>query len=268
MKPRRASQVVSDGEARIGAGVVELALTFTALVFLLFVQMLISDGLSEQPWSDPLKLIWHPLWLDECLTHVIVNDSSFGHSMSALRGGVDTNPPLLYLMLRPLKWVVGTIGVVELRVFAGCAMILALLGMYAICRRYFDLAASWVGVLALLAHPAIVEQTLEARGYGVLLAATAWFGYSMLLSESSRRALVAACTFAVVASTVHWLGILAIGLISLVDVIVHRGAWRRLIPLACAGLAALGCAPFLLGQRANLTIPTWLEPLSSPQRRW
>jgi len=39
------------------------------------------------------NLFTHPIWLDETLTWTIANDPSFSHAMSAVRSGVETNPP-------------------------------------------------------------------------------------------------------------------------------------------------------------------------------
>src|SRR3954454_2405082 len=111
-------------QSRRGASIIELAAVFAGLAVLLTVQLLIA-GLRD--------VLSHPLWLDECLTQLLATDASFPHALAAIRGGVETNPPTLYLILWPLAHIVGG-DVVFLRTFAAIAMLLALVGIYAICR--------------------------------------------------------------------------------------------------------------------------------------
>ena len=216
------------------------------------------------------NLFGHVLWLDETLTWTIANDPSFAHAMAAVRGGVETNPPTMYLILWPIARVLGGLNEVGLRVFSFASIVTALAGIYTICGHRFGPIESFVGALVLAAHPLIVFHAFEARFYGPWLAATVWYVVMIMrLRDSKSRSLgsmIVACALAILAATMHYFGVVAVLLISTADVVFDsrppgpRG--RRLIPPACGLAAALLCIPFILGQRAGLHVRTWIEPSS------
>src|SRR5438093_187083 len=57
-------------------------------------------------------------WIDEIFTFALVADPDPVHALGALAGGVDMNPPTLYLLLRGLTLLTGGPGEVAFRVFA------------------------------------------------------------------------------------------------------------------------------------------------------
>jgi len=147
----QSSQSQSDRASR-GASYLELAIVFTALAVMMTAQLAATRMTF---------LLYHPLWLDECLTQLLATDPSFRHALAAIRGGVETNPPTLYFFLWPLARILGG-DVVMLRGFAGASMLLALVGVYAICRRLFDRVPSIIGMLVLLpCQPARMVQPLS-----------------------------------------------------------------------------------------------------------
>jgi hypothetical protein len=218
--------------------------------------------------THQLDLFTHGLWLDETITWLISNDPSFLHAMSAIRGGVDTNPPTLYLLLWPLARALGGLNELGLHVVSFVSVTLPLAGLYAICRRFFEPLPSAVGAMVVAAHPSVIGQAFEARFYGPWLAATVWFAYVQMSSGDSpnRSATIGRCVLAVVAATIHWFGAIAVAMIVGVDLIVHRNATRlllrRALPGICALLALVACVPFFVGQRSGLTVPTWIDPVS------
>jgi hypothetical protein len=240
------------------ASFLELATVFTALAVMVTVQLAVTRMTF---------LLYHPLWLDECLTQLLATDPSFTHALSAIRGGVETNPPTLYFFLWPVAKVIGG-DVVMLRGFAGASMLLALVGVYAICRRFFDRIPSIIGMLVVAAHPIVIAMMFEARFYGPWLAAASWFAYAMMIetTDANRtRVSIVRCILAILLATVHWFGVISLCLIGVTDLWMHREAlrreWSRALPLACGVLATLACLPFYLGQRRGLTVPTWMEPV-------
>src|SRR4051794_13261254 len=103
----------------------------------IFVPSLLLVVLAQMAAVKSFDVFHHPLWLDEYLTWSITNDPSFVHAMSAVRGGVDTNPPTLFLLLWPIAKVTGGLNEVGLRVFSLCSMLIAITGTYVMCRRFF-----------------------------------------------------------------------------------------------------------------------------------
>jgi hypothetical protein len=237
----------------------ELLVAWVLLTAALLVQLL---------GTRQLDLFRHGLWLDETITWLITNDASFPHAIAAVRGGVDTNPPTVYALLWPMARALGGLDEIGLHVFSFLSVTIALTGLCAICRRFFDPLPSALGALVAAAHPTVLGQALEARFYGAWLAATVWFAYAQMISGDSanRGATVGRCALGVMAATIHWFGAIAVAMIVVTDLIAHhnpsRLLLRRALPGICAMVALAACAPFYLGQRAGLTVVSWIDPLT------
>lgn len=207
-----------------------------------------------------LDLFSHPLWLDETITWRVANDTSFWHLLTGIAAGTETHPPTLYLVLWPLARLLGGLGNTELRVIALIWMLLGMTGLYAICRRFFARGPSIVAVLAVWAHPLIIDHAFETRFYSPWVALTAWFCYLQLRADDDeptpRR--VARYLLAIFATSIHYFGVISMGLMAVTDLLVHRRI-KRVIP-AMLGFAVVACfLPLIHGQRAGLSIPTWIE---------
>ena len=239
----------------------ETALAALAIVAFWMILLASTDG-----WM----LFSRPLWLDEVLTYLVANDPSFFHAMAAVRHGVDANPPGLHATLWIVAKVGGGIGPVGLRAFALASVMLAMLGVYCAARRLgAGPPAALAGAAAMAACPLGVQQAVEARYYGPLLAILAWFAYAQIRARTTRRpawAFAALALLAGAAGFVHYFGFLAIGLMGAADCWPDdqpfRAKWPRLAGPA-AGLMAAGVAalPFFLSQRAGLSVKTWVEPV-------
>jgi hypothetical protein len=213
-------------------------------------------------------LISHPMWLDECVSSLLLNDPSFRHMAAAIHGGVDTNGPAFYLVTWPLVHAFGATTVSEMRLVTAGMMLVALTGIYATCRAFVDSGRAAIATLVVAAHPGVVVQMWQMRMYGFWLAAIAWFGAYAVLAPS--RAFwvsrLVGCALAILVVTAHWLGVFALVLISVPALILTwRDAdrrWNHALPLA-GGLGVLGLsAPLIASQRRILTVPTWIEPAS------
>ena len=231
--------------------VVVFAIAFLALTF------------AQLTLSRTFNLFTHPLWLDETITWLIANDPSFSHAMNAIRGGVDTNPPALYFVLWPIARLTGGLNEVGLRVASLTSVWLAIVGAYATCRRFFDRPTSIIGALALWSHPLVMNYAFEARFYGPWLALAVWYAYARLdaREDDPWSRVMLRILLAVALTTIHWFGILSLLLIEAGDLLVHRRvSLRRFLPAACGFAAVIACLPFLIGQRADLSVKTWIDP--------
>ncbi len=213
-------------------------------------------------------IVSHPMWLDECVTSLLLNDPSFRHMAAAIHGGVDTNGPAFYVVTWPLVHVFGATTVSELRLVTAGMMLLALAGIYATCRTFVDPGRAAIATLVVAAHPGVVVQMWQVRMYGFWLAAVAWFcAYTALApARPPWIARVLGCVLAILVVTAHWLGVFALVLISAPALILTwrdpDRRWHHALPLA-AGLAVLGLsAPLIASQRRILTVATWIEPAS------
>jgi len=213
-------------------------------------------------------IVSHPMWLDECVTSLLLNDPSFRHMAGAIRGGVDTNGPAFYLVTWPLVHAFGATPVAELRLVTAGMMLVALTGIYATCRAFVDSGRAAIATLVVAAHPGIVVQMWQVRMYGFWLAAVAWFcAYTVLAPARAHWATrVLGCVLAILVVTSHWLGVFALLLISLPALFLSRSDVERrrnhVLPLASALAVLALCAPLIASQRRVLTVPTWIEPAS------
>ncbi len=238
----------------------EIPLAALAIAALWAAQLAAANG-----WM----LFGRPLWLDEILTYLVANDPSFPHAMAAVRHGVDANPPGLHATLWLIANCVGGLGPIGLRAFSLSSVMLAMLGVYLTARRLgAGPPAALAGAAAMAACPLAVEHAVEARYYGPLLAILAWFAYAQLRARTARRptlAFAAVAALAAAAGFVHYFGLLAVGLMVAADLapddLPLRRRWPRLAaPLVGLLIAGLAAVPFFLGQRAGLTVKTWVEP--------
>ena len=236
----------------------EILAVALGLIALLVVQLFLTGSFS---------LFDRYLWLDEIHTHLLVTDPQLTHAAGALADGADFNPPGLYLMLRGLDMLTGG-GPISWRAAAVGSVLAALLGVYLLVRQAVDRAAAIVAVIAVWAHPLVVFQAFEARFYAPWLAAAVWLAYS--LARCSReetgpfwRIAVAACSVAV--CLIHYFGVISLVLVMTAHLAFNwrstRHTLRLLVALSAGPLALLACIPLYVGQRASLTVPTWMpEP--------
>ena len=214
-------------------------------------------------------LFTRPLWLDEVHTLIVASRPSAGLVLSDLSAGVDTAPGLLHLTL----WLLGRVfplGTVMLHVFPFVTVWLGSVFLFAALRRRFDLVPALGGTLAVLTHLLVIQMTYEARFYGPWLALAAGFAWSVgRVPGRGRDALVA--LFAILICTIHWYGVISLGIMCVAVVVAQRRSWRagtRTVAPAAAGLVVLAlCIPILQSQRAAVTAPTWI-PEPNSQQAW
>ncbi|MCC7351446.1 MAG: glycosyltransferase family 39 protein [Phycisphaerales bacterium] len=246
-----------------GANGLELGLAAVGIAVVIAVEMWIS-----QAW----RLIGHHLWLDEVLTWMLASDPGWGHWLGALRGGVDTNPPGLYLQVKAAGVLAGGLTVGTLRWVALIWTGLSVWGIYAVLRRGVGVWAAAAGGLLVLAYPMVLDHALEGRFYMPMLGMAVWVCYFLAgIASANRRwfgqLMLGVC--AVGLCTIHYFGVIALAAAVAGQWWADRHSWREKMRFywpALAGPAALAaCIPLLLGQRAGLSVPTWVEPLSGGQ---
>jgi uncharacterized membrane protein len=232
-------------------------LLVAALLPLVFLLQLAATG----SWAA----LTRKFWLDELLTRARVTDPSPGHFVESLGEGFDCNPPAYYVALRGYVQLVHGTDEVSLRLFSLLVAWALLVGIYLLVRRTLGPLPALLAVLATEANPLVIEYALEARGYIAWLACAVWYAYFLRRTVDGPNGLlhgILAGVVAVLLCTVHWFGILALGLISAGELCFGGGSFRaRLVALlpAAAGLIALGaCLPLLARQRAAFTVPTWI----------
>ncbi len=219
-------------------------------------------------------LLDRQMWMDEVHTWLIVSDPDLGHAMNALSHGADYNPPMYYLLLRLFTSITG-ITAASMRAFSLLSMCVGLGSVAALLRQRVSSKAAMCGTAAIAIQPLIIQQATEARFYSVWFAMVAAFCLVKSSPSRSLWRLLIQSTLAVMICTVHYFGVISLGLVFLVDA---TNAWRnrredqrlaalflRFVPYAAGILALLGCLGFYFGQRAALSESTWISPPTLPK---
>lgn len=245
------------------AGVIELAISALAVAAIIGVELWIS-----QAW----RLIGHYLWLDEVLTWLLAGDPSWSHWLSALRGGVDTNPPGLYLQVKAAGVLAGGLTVGVLRWVALIWTGLSVWGVYAVLRRGVGIWAAAAGGFLVAAYPLVADHMLEGRFYMPMLGLAVWCCYFLAGLPRTRwprfMQLMLGIT-AVGLCTIHYFGVIALSVAVLGQWWADQRRWKMKLraywPVLAGPAALAACIPLLLGQRAGLSVSTWVDPLNVEQ---
>jgi len=219
-------------------------------------------------------LLDRQLWMDEVHTWLIVSDPDLSHAMTALSRGADYNPPTYYLLLR-LFTSITSVTAASMRAFSLLSMCAGLGCVAALLRQRVSSKAAMCGTAAIGIQPLIIQQATEARFYAVWFALVAAFCLAKSSRSTSLPGLLVQSILAVMICTVHYFGVISLGLVFLVDA---TNAWRnrheqqrlpallmRFTPYATGILALLGCLGFYFGQRAALSEPTWISAPTLPK---
>ncbi len=210
-----------------------------------------------------------PLWFDEILTQTLVADDSLSHSLAAIADGVDFNPPTLHLLLRGYCTVWGEANPAALRSFSLACAFLALIAVFLTLTSVYRPLVAIAATLGMWSGEILIAEAFQARFYSVWAALIAWFCFLLTRSERSFLApwhFVLRAILSVLICTIHYFGVF-----SFVLVIGAFCAWNRAHPRRIGALiwsaipgpiVLLACTPIFLGQRAALTVPTWVPPTS------
>lgn len=229
------------------------------LVFLLIAVAGLSQG---------SLLMNRKLWMDEVHSWLIVTDETTSHAMTALADGADFNPPSWFLVTRAINGLAGSPSEKFLRLLSLVWMMSAMAGLYMILSRLFDWKVSLAAVILTASHPLVIHQSTEIRFYGFWCTCVVWLCCALQWDPESRARrrlqwlLIAGLSL--LTATSHWFGILSLGLVALPFVIRQnkdeRGYAKALVMLASGMTGVCACLPFLYGQKAAISRPTWISP--------
>jgi len=229
--------------------------------------------LASVAWVHGGNLFSSPPLIDEYDTVFLAEKGSFFQSMAHLAAGSDFNPPLLYVVERAIASLTGGITPVSLRITSFVTVWLALVVVFLALRRMLSPSAAFLGSFSLWSNALVVDHAFEGRFYGpwlLLAAMVLWsIGWDAEREVSRRRDLALGVGSAFLC-TIHYFGIVSLFLIGIGAAVwiarTGRG-YRRLLPMSAGPIALTACAPFFLGQRAALTVKTWIAPVSAHQIR-
>lgn len=212
--------------------------------------------------------LWtRPLWMDELCTVFVSSHASLREVIANIAAGGDWAPPALHVIVWSARRLAGTLSPILLRSISLACVSLALLALYATLRRRVGTVASAIGVLAFAGHPLVIAHAFEARPYGPWLLFSAAYAWSLGLDAGapSRRRDVWQAVLSVLLTTVHWFGVLSLGLMAAAAFVTKGRGFRagaRLVAPSVAGLVALAvCVPMVFTQRAAASGLLWVKEL-------
>jgi hypothetical protein len=222
------------------------------------------------------SILWtRPLWFDEicCTLFVVEGAASPLEVVARVARGEDYAPPLLHVMAWIAGKLAGDLTPVVLRTMALLCVSLALLGLYSALRRRYERLPSLAGVLAVATHSLVLAHAFEGRFYGPWLLFASLFAWSLGIDAGRARSYRRDASMAIASIllvTIHWFGVLSLGLMGVAAMLARR-PWRlgvRLVAPGIAGLVALAlCVPLVLAHRAGAVEvdALWVPPLSAAQ---
>jgi hypothetical protein len=214
-------------------------------------------------------MVTRPFWLDEISTYLVAGTQSLPESLRSLAAGADYNPPAAFFLYRAVGLLAGGLSPVTARVVAAVCVIGALTTVYILLRDQFSPWAAAIGTLAVWAQQVVMHAAFEARFYGPLLLASGLLLLALRRTVRREPTPASAVWLAVVSMavcTVHYFGILTWGIGVATVLLFAPGSrattMRRLLPAIAGPLALAACAPLYFGQKATLTVPTWIPDLT------
>ncbi len=219
-------------------------------------------------FADGLYLLKRDLWMDEVHSWLLLTAPSQDYMLEALADGADFNPPGWYLISRWLTSVHGTRSETAFRLLSFAWMTLAVAAVWILLSRRYARRTAFIAVAAAAVHPLIIYQSTEIRFYSFWCMTILWLVVSLDWKPSSRPArgfrIISCCLLSIMTVTTHYFGIISVGLVcipSSIELIRRRqGIGKLLISLFPAVITLAAVLPFLQGQKAALTRPTWISP--------
>lgn len=214
-------------------------------------------------------MVTKPFWLDEVHTYLLAGTQSLPESIRNLAAGADSNPPTAFLLYRLAALLAGGLSPVTARVVAAACVVGALTTVYLLLRDQFSPWPAAIGAMAVWAQQVVMHAAFDARFYGPLLLASGCLFLSLrrtVRREPTPASAVSLALVSVAVCTIHYFGILTWSIGIATVVLSARGSrmatMRRLLPSIAGPLALAACAPLYFGQRASITIPTWMPDIT------
>ena len=213
--------------------------------------------------ADALQLTSRQPWMDEIHTLELVGDKNVEHMLGALADGADFNPPGYYIMARSVASMFGSTDVEVLRSFSLLCILLGLIAIAMMLQRQVTFTVAIAVVAALWAQTLLVDQSLEARFYAPWFGLLAWYCWFASRKKHNPLLIAAGCLLAIAICTVHYFGVISLLMVT-AGIVMRRPAAIKKCAVwlpAVIGIAAIACCyPFYVGQKAALTVPTWISP--------
>ena len=220
---------------------------------------------------DAAIVFTRPLWLDEIHTVLVAGRQDTLTSLRSLAAGADFNPPTLFLLFRAVGHLTGGLSEPVLRSVTAVSVVVTLPAVYWILRGQFARGPSAAGALSTWAQSVVVTEAFDARFYALWLFGAAALSLAVRAAIQGRPGWlnrIALGVASVFVCTIHYFGILSWLAVMLVATVWREPAERRrvtaLLPALAGPIALTFCLPFYMGQRAALSMATWIPDVTIP----
>ena len=213
-------------------------------------------------------------WLDEqcCTLYAVYDANSFFDLFGTVKRS-EVGPPLLHMIVWTVGKITGSLSPTVVRSVMLVSVVAALLLLWIVLRRRFSVSASAAALVAVAGHGLVLQHAFDGRFYGPWLFFAAGYAWALGVDADtprSRRRDVAIGLFSLFLCTIHWFGVISLGLMATGAVAAHGRRWKeglRLVAPGIVGLAALAALiPMMLFQlRAGGEDILWIPPLNWPQ---
>lgn len=245
------------------------------LMELLAVLAVFAIAIATLPTLFDGAALWTKrFWLDEqCCTMYAVTDARSFFDLFGTVKRSEVGPPLLHMIVWTVGKITGSLSPTVVRSIMLVSVVLALLMLWTILRRRFSASASASALIAVAGHGLVLQHAFDGRFYGPWLFFAAGYAWALGLDAQqprSRRRDVAIALFSLFLCTIHWFGVISLGLMATGAVAAHGRRWKeglRLVAPGIVGLVALAALiPMMLFQlRVGGEDILWVPPLNMAQ---
>lgn len=210
-------------------------------------------------------------WLDEqcCTMYAVTDANSFLDLFGTVKRS-EVGPPLLHMIVWTVGKITGSLSPTVVRSIMLVSVVAALLVLWVVLRRRFSASASACALVAVAGHGLVLQHAFDGRFYGPWLFFAAGYAWALGVDSEqprSRRRDAAVALFSLFLCTIHWFGVISLGLMATGAVAAHGRRWKvglRLVAPGIVGLVALAALiPMLLFQlRVGGEDILWVPPLN------
>ena len=241
----------------------------------LIVLVVLAVAIATRPTMFDGAALWTKrFWLDEqcCTMYPIYDASSFFDLFGTVKRS-EVGPPLMHMIVWTVGKITGSLSPTVVRSVMLVSVAASLLLLWVVLRRRFSITATAAAVIAVAGHGLVLQHAFDGRFYGPWLFFAVGYAWALGLDSdkpNSRRRDVAVALFSLFLCTIHWFGVISLGLMAMGAVAAHGRRWKeglRLVAPGVVGLVALAALiPMLLFQlRVGGEDILWVPPLNAAQ---
>jgi hypothetical protein len=234
-----------------------------------------TAAIATLPTFFDASTLWTKrFWLDEqcCTLYAVYDAASFFDLFGTVKRS-EVGPPLLHMIVWTVGKVTGSLSPTVVRSIMLVTIVAALLLLWIVLRRRFAVTSTAAAVTAVAGHGLVLQHAFDGRFYGPWLFFAVGYVWALGVEADKPRSArrdAAVALFSLFLCTIHWFGVISLGLMAAGAVVAHGRRWKqgvRLVAPGVVGLVALAALiPMMLFQlRTGGEDILWVPPLNMAQ---